>query len=75
MVSWFGPQNHVGFGLSVAPQNQRRDVSAEHASRSSGLLHVKTSLARISQSGLKTGGCATTGDAHGTIVNVTSEAS
>jgi hypothetical protein len=21
-ISWFGPQNHVGFGLSVAPQNQ-----------------------------------------------------
>jgi hypothetical protein len=20
-VSWFGPQNQVGFGLSVAPQN------------------------------------------------------
>jgi hypothetical protein len=26
MVSWFGPQNQVGFGLSVAPQNQRREV-------------------------------------------------
>jgi hypothetical protein len=20
-ISWFGPQNHVGYGLSVAPQN------------------------------------------------------
>jgi hypothetical protein len=20
-VSWFGPQNHAGYGLSVAPQN------------------------------------------------------
>jgi hypothetical protein len=24
MVSWFGPQNHVDFGLSVAPQYQWR---------------------------------------------------
>jgi hypothetical protein len=22
IVSWFGPQNQVGYGLSVAPQNQ-----------------------------------------------------
>jgi hypothetical protein len=21
VVSWFGPQNHVSYGLSVAPQN------------------------------------------------------
>jgi hypothetical protein len=27
-VSWFGPQNHAGFGLSVAPQNRRREVGA-----------------------------------------------
>jgi hypothetical protein len=75
MVSWFGPENHVGFGLSVAPQNQRREVGAGHASRSSGLLHVKASLARVSQSGLKTGGGATAGGAHGTIAEVVSEAS
>jgi hypothetical protein len=31
----------------------------EHASRSSGLLRVKASLTRISESGLKTGGGAT----------------
>jgi hypothetical protein len=30
-VSWFGPQNHAGFGLSVAPQNRRRKVGAGHA--------------------------------------------
>jgi hypothetical protein len=30
-----------------------------HASRSSSLLHMKASLARVSQSGLKTGGGAT----------------
>jgi hypothetical protein len=40
MVFWFRPQNQAGFGLSVAPQNQRRVVSAGHASRSSGLLRV-----------------------------------
>jgi hypothetical protein len=45
-----------------------------HAPRSSGLLHVKASLARVSQSGLKTDGDATTGGARGTIVEVTSEA-
>jgi hypothetical protein len=46
-----------------------------HASRSSGLLRVEASLARVSQSGLKTGGCVTTAGAHGTIVKVASEAS
>jgi hypothetical protein len=46
-----------------------------HASRSSGLLHVEASLARVSQSGLKTGGGATTGGAYGTIAEVASEAS
>jgi hypothetical protein len=74
-VSWFGPQNQVGFDLLVAPQTRRRDVGAGHASRSSGLLHVEASLARVSQSGLKTGGGATTGGAHGTIAEVTLEAS
>jgi hypothetical protein len=39
-----------------------------HASRSSGLFHVKASRARISQSGLKTDGGATAGGARGTIV-------
>jgi hypothetical protein len=61
----------VGFGLSIAPQNRQREVGAGHASRSSGLLHVEVSLARVSQSG----GGATTGGACGTIVEVTSEAS
>jgi hypothetical protein len=46
-----------------------------HALRSSGLLHVEASLARVSQSGLKTGGGATTGGARGTIAEVASEAS
>jgi hypothetical protein len=55
-VFWFGPQNQVGFGLSVAPQNRRREVGAGHASRSSCLLGLETSLGRVSQSDLKTGG-------------------
>jgi hypothetical protein len=46
-----------------------------HASRSSGLLHVEASLARVSQSGLKTDECATAGGARGTITEVASEAS
>jgi hypothetical protein len=74
-VSWFVPPNQVGFGLSVAPQNRRREVSVGHASRSSSLFGVEVSLARVSQSGLKTGGGATTGGARGTIAEVASEAS
>jgi hypothetical protein len=46
-----------------------------HASRCSGLLHVEASLARVSQSGLKTDGGVTTGGARGTIAEVASEAS
>jgi hypothetical protein len=65
----------VGFGLSVAPQNRQREVGAGHASRSSGLLGVEASLARVSQSDLKTGGGATAGGARGTIAKVASEAS
>jgi hypothetical protein len=46
-----------------------------HASRSSDLLHVEASLARVFQSGLKTGGGTTTGGARGTIADATSEVS
>jgi hypothetical protein len=74
-VSWFGPQNQAGFGLSFAPQNRRREVGTGHVSRSSGLLHVEARLARVLQSGLKTSGGATTGGARGTITEVASEAS
>jgi hypothetical protein len=73
-VSWFGTQNHVGFSLSVALQNRRREVGAGHASRSSSLLGVEASLARVFQSDLKTGADATTGGARGTTVEVASEA-
>jgi hypothetical protein len=65
----------VSFGLSVAPQKRRREVGRGHASGSSGLLRVKASLARVSQSGLKTGGGVTAGGARGTITEVASEAS
>jgi hypothetical protein len=47
MISWFEPQNQADFGLSVAPQNRWREVGAGHTSRSSGLLGVEASLARI----------------------------
>jgi hypothetical protein len=46
-----------------------------HVSRSGGLLCVEVSLARVSQSGLKTGGDASVGGARGTIVEVASESS
>jgi hypothetical protein len=46
-----------------------------HTSRSSSLLRVEASLARVSQSGLKTRGGATAGGARGTITEVASEAS
>jgi hypothetical protein len=46
-----------------------------HASRSSSLLYMEASLARVFQSGLKTGGGATIGGACGTIAEVASEAS
>jgi hypothetical protein len=65
----------VGFGLSVAPQNRRREVGVGHTSISSGLFRVKASLDRVSQSGLKTGRDAMTGGACGTIVDIASEAS
>jgi hypothetical protein len=75
MVSWFVPQNQVGLGLSVAPQNRRRKVGVGHSSRSSSLFHIEASLARVSQSGLKTGRGVTTGGARDTITEVASEAS
>jgi hypothetical protein len=88
MVCWFGAQNQTDYGLSVAPQNQLGDEdSVGHVSRSSSLLHVNVSRARVSQSGLKTGGGATAGgalktdrgatvgDTRGTIVKVVSSPS
>jgi hypothetical protein len=74
-MSWFGPQNQADFGLSVASQNRWRKVNAGHTLRSSSLLHVEVSLARVSHSGLKTGEGTTMGGARGIITEVVSEAS
>jgi hypothetical protein len=55
-VFWIGPQNHVGYGLLVVPQNRWEDEdSVGCALRSSVLLHLEASRARVSQSGVKTG--------------------
>jgi hypothetical protein len=43
-----------------------------HTSRSSGLLHVEVSWARVFQSNLKTDGDATTDGVRDTIINVAS---
>jgi hypothetical protein len=75
MVSWFVPQNQTGFVLSIVPQNRRMKDDTRHTSRYGGLLHVEASHARIFQSGLKTGGGATTGGVHGIIMEVTSRGS
>jgi hypothetical protein len=70
-VSWFGPQNHVGYGLSVAVQNRPDDEdSTGHALRSSDLLHVEASRVRVSQSDLKSDRDVMTGDARDTIMEV-----
>jgi hypothetical protein len=47
-VSWIGSQNQADFGLLVASQNRRREDSAGHMSRSSGLLHLEASHVRVS---------------------------
>jgi hypothetical protein len=71
-VSWFEPQNQAGYGLSVAPQNRWEDEDgAGHASRSSALLHMEASQARVFQSGLRTGRGAMAGGTRGTIAEVT----
>jgi hypothetical protein len=69
-ISLFGLQNQIGYGLSVVPQNRRKRNGVRHASRSSGLLRLEASRARISQSDLKTDGGAMVGGARGTIVEV-----
>jgi hypothetical protein len=74
-VSWFEPQNQAGFGLSVAPQNRRREDSAEHMLRSGGLLRLEAWRTRVSQSGLKTDGGTTVGGARGNIAEGTSGSS
>jgi hypothetical protein len=57
MVSLFVPQNQAGYGLLVVSQSRREDEDGVgYESRSSGLLRLEASQARVSQSGLKTGG-------------------
>jgi hypothetical protein len=46
-VSWFGPQNQAGDGLSVVPQNQRKENGVGHVLRSNGLLRLEASRARV----------------------------
>jgi hypothetical protein len=59
-VSWFQPQNQTDYSLSVASQNRQEDEHGMwHALRSSGLLHLEASQARVFKSHLKTGGGAT----------------
>jgi hypothetical protein len=70
--SWFGSQNQAGFGLLVVPQNRRREDGAGHASRSSVLIHLKASHARVYQSAHKTGGGTTTNGARGIIIEAAS---
>jgi hypothetical protein len=65
----------VSFGLSVAPQNRRREVGAGHASRSRVLLRCEASLTRVFQSCLKTSGGATMDGARGIIAKVASSES
>jgi hypothetical protein len=55
--SWLEAQNQAGYSLSIAPQNRSEDEDgAGHASRYRSLLRLEASWARVSQSGLKTGG-------------------
>jgi hypothetical protein len=47
IVSWFEPQNQAGYDLSVVAQNRRERDDVGHVSRSSGLLRVEASQARV----------------------------
>jgi hypothetical protein len=70
-VSWFWPQNQVGYSLSVAPQNRQEEDGVGHMSIFSGLLHLEASRVRVSQFCLKTSGGAMAGGARGLIMEVT----
>jgi hypothetical protein len=59
----------------IPPQNRWREDGTGHTSRSSGLLRLEASLARVSQFGLKTGGGAMVGGICGTITEVASRTS
>jgi hypothetical protein len=86
-IWWFGLQNHRdGFLVCASKPNRLQFITYAtkpmkgcdgigHASRSSGLLHVEASLARVFQSGLKTDEGTMTGGARDTIVKIASESS
>jgi hypothetical protein len=61
--------------VGCATKSMKGCDSVGHASRSSGLLRVEASLARVSQCSLKTGGDATVGGARDIITEVTLESS
>jgi hypothetical protein len=61
--------------VSYATKSMRGCDGVEYTSRSSDLLHVEASLARISQSSLKSGRGVMAGGVRGTIAEVVSELS
>jgi hypothetical protein len=77
LVIWASksPRWFLGLGLKIKHASVCQLHHKIDTSRSSGLLHLEASHARVSQSGLKTGGGATAGAARGTIVEVASGSS
>jgi hypothetical protein len=70
------PQNHRdGFLVWASKPSRLWFVGCATKPRSSGLLGVEASLARVSQSGLKIGRGTTMGGARDTNVEVASEVS
>jgi hypothetical protein len=68
-VIWASKPSRLRFvGCATKPMGGYDGMG--HASRSSSMLHIKASLDRVFQSGLKTGGDAIVDGAHGTIVEV-----
>jgi hypothetical protein len=84
LVIWTSksPRRFLGLGLKTKQASVcrlRHKIDRERSvrdtrQRSSSLLDVEASLARVSQSSPKAGGGATTGGARGTITQVASEA-
>jgi hypothetical protein len=66
-VFLFGPQNQVGDGLSVAPQNQFDDATAWDTRRDLAACFVWKQVGYDFSVCLKTGGGATADGARGTI--------
>jgi hypothetical protein len=70
------PRRFIGLGLKIKRTTvyrlQLKPTEGGRPLRFSNLLHLKVSHARISQSGLKTDGCVTTGGTCGIITDITS---